>query len=198
MTFMLQEKLAMNSPAISRRVFLKGSGGLLAGTLAFTSGPIALLAPSSSWAMPLDSLSTRQGEILLAAVKHIFPHPHLEDAVYAHVVRSLDKKSEIGDFHTLLYNGIKDLDERSGGDWLALNNIEQLDQLSAMANTSFFQTIRSDAVVSLYDNSLAYAHFGYGGGEGDVGYLHNGFNDLIWLPDPPKPEGGYLPNESVS
>lgn len=188
----------MNSPAISRRVFLKGSGGLLAGTLAFSTGAIALLAPSSSWAMPLESLNTRQGETLLAVVKHIFPHPHLEDAVYAHVVRSLDKKSENGEFHTLLDNGIKTLNERSKGDWLDLNETEQLEQLSAMANTPFFQAIRSDAVVSLYDNALAYAHFGYGGAEGDGGYLHNGFNDLIWLPDPQKPEGGYLPTESVS
>lgn len=188
----------MSSTAISRRVFLKGSGGVLAGTLAFTSGPIALLAPSTSWAMPLDSLSTRQGEILLAAVKHIFPHPGLEDAVYAHVVQSLDRKSEIGEFHALMHDGIQVLNDGSEGDWLALNEVEQLEKLSLMSNTPFFQAIRSDAVVSLYDNSLAYAHFGYGGTEGDIGYLHNGFNDLTWLPDPPKPEGGYLPTETAS
>ncbi len=34
----------------SRRSFLKGSGGILLGTLLFTSGPIALLAPSTTCA----------------------------------------------------------------------------------------------------------------------------------------------------
>ncbi|MDQ7729579.1 twin-arginine translocation signal domain-containing protein [Halomonas sp. SpR8] len=187
----------MSSTAISRRVFLKGSGGVLAGTLAFTSGPIALLAPSTSWAMPLDSLSTRQGDVLLAAVKHIFPHPDLEDAVYAHVVESLDKKSANSEFHKLLHDGINALNDGSEGDWLALDKAKQLEQLTLMSNTPFFQAIRSDAVVSLYDNPLAYAHFGYGGTEGDVGYLHNGFSNLTWLPEPQKPEGGYLPNEAA-
>src|SRR5690554_6945255 len=106
----------MSSPTLSRRVFLKGSGGVLAGTLAFAGGPIALLAPSRSWAMPLDTLSTRQGEVLLEVAKQMFPHPGLEDAVYAHVVKSLDAKAEAGDVHTLLHDGIKALDDASGGD----------------------------------------------------------------------------------
>jgi hypothetical protein len=187
----------MSSPTLSRRVFLKGSGGVLAGTLAFAGGPIALLAPSRSWAMPLDTLSTRQGEVLLEVAKQMFPHPGLEDAVYAHVVKSLDAKAEAGDVHTLLHDGIKALDDASGGDWLGQDEATRLARLSAMANTPFFQAIRGDAVVSLYDNDLAYAHFGYGGEEGDVGYINKGFNDLTWLPDPPKPDGGYLPTEPV-
>ncbi len=187
----------MSSPTLSRRVFLKGSGGVLAGTLAFAAGPIALLAPSRSWAMPLDTLSTRQGEVLLEVTKQMFPHPGLENAVYAHVVKSLDAKAEAGDVHTLLHDGIKALDDSSGGDWLGQNEATRLERLTAMANTPFFQAIRGDAVVSLYDNALAYAHFGYGGAEGDVGYINKGFNDLTWLPDPPKPDGGYLPTESV-
>jgi hypothetical protein len=187
----------MRSLDMSRRVFLKGSGGVLAGTLAFAGGPIALLAPSRSWAMSLDTLSTRQGEVLLEVARQMFPHPGLEDAVYAHVVKSLDTKADDGEVLTLLHDGIRDLDDASDGDWLGQDDETRLARLTAMANTPFFQTIRGDAVVSLYDNSLAYAHFGYEGDEGDAGYLNKGFNDLTWLPDPPKPEGGYLPTEEA-
>ncbi|SEL98551.1 tat (twin-arginine translocation) pathway signal sequence [Halomonas daqiaonensis] len=185
----------MSSSPISRRVFLKASGGVLAGTLAFASGPIALLAPTRSWAMPLDNLSSRQGEVLLAVTRQIFPHPDLEDAVYAMVVKSLDRQAESADFYQVLHEGIVELDEAAGGDWLALDDTAQLEILAPMNGKPFFATVRGDAVVSLYDNSLAFAHFGYEGEEGDGGYLTKGFNDLTWLPDPPQPEGGYLPFE---
>ncbi|MBF7052070.1 twin-arginine translocation signal domain-containing protein [Halomonas sp. KAO] len=185
----------MSSSTLSRRVFLKASGGVLAGTLALASGPIALLAPSRSWAMPLDSLSTHQGEVLLGVVKQIFPHSGLEDAVYAYVVKSLDRKASDNNLLNTLSNGIAELEKSAGGDWLALDGASQLDHLTAMAGTPFFEAIRGDAVVSLYDNPLAFAHFGYEGAEGDGGYLSKGFNDLTWLPDPPQPQGGYLPFE---
>lgn len=185
----------MSTSPISRRVFLKGSGGVLAGTLAFASGPIALLAPSRSWAMPLDTLSSRQGEVLLAVTRHIFPHAELEDAVYAMVVKSLDRKAADTVLHQVLHDGVVALDDAADGDWTALDEAQRLAILAPMAGTPFFEAIRSDAVVSLYDNPLAYAHFGYEGAEGDGGYLTKGFNDLTWLPDPPKPQGGYLPFE---
>lgn len=186
----------MSSPTISRRVFLKASGGVLAGTLAFASGPIALLAPSRSWAMPLDTLSSHQGDVLLGVARQIFPHPNLEDAVYAHVVKSLDRKAVDSALLAILDEGIVSLDQAAGGDWLALDEATRLEHLSPLAGSPFFEGIRGDAVVSLYDNPLAYAHFGYQGAEGDGGYLTKGFNDLTWLPDPPQPEGGYLPFET--
>lgn len=188
----------MPSNTISRRVFLKASGGALAGTLVFASGPIALLAPSRSWSMPLDTLSSRQGEVLLAVTRRVFPHPDMEDAVYAHVVKSLDRAAqEDAAVHELLHDGIAGLDEAAGGDWLALDDAARQVSIEDIAGTDFFEKIRSDAVVSLYDNPLAYAHFGYQGAEGDGGYLTRGFNDLTWLPDPPQPEGGYLPSQAA-
>lgn len=187
----------MNSLKLSRRVFLKASGGVLAGTLAMASGPIALLAPSRSWAMSLDHFGTRQGEILLAITRQIFPHADLEDAAYALVVKSLDRKAEAADLLAVLHDGIGELDEAAGGDWLALDDEARRAILAPMAGSAFFETIRGDAVVSLYDNELAFAHFGYGGAQGDGGYLTRGFNDLSWLPDPAQPEGGYLPFEDA-
>lgn len=45
-------------------------------------------------------------------------------------------------------------------------------------------------MVSLYANTMAYAHFGYGASEGDGGYLTKGFNSLSWLPNPPAAASG--------
>lgn len=181
--------------SFSRRVFLKASSGVLAGTLAFASGPIALLAPTRSWAMSLEQLSSRQGEVLLAMTRRMFPHPDLEDAVYALVVKSLDGKAADANISELISRGVAELDGKAGGDWLALADDERLVTLQAMVGTPFFELVRSDAVVSLYNNPLAFAHFGYEGEKGDPGYLHQGFNDLTWLPDPPQPQAGYLPLE---
>lgn len=186
----------MLSRPLSRRVFLKASGGALAGTLAFASGPIALLAPSRSWAMPLDTLSSRQGEVLLEITKHLFPHPGLEDAVYAFVVKDLDKAADAEPTHELIQGGIASLDSDASGDWLALDPQDQFQRIEALEGTPFFEKIRATAVVSLYNNPLAFTHFGYQGEEGDVGYLYNGFSDLTWLPDPPQPADGYMPGKA--
>lgn len=187
----------MASPSLSRRVFLKSGGSALVGTLAFSSGAIALLAPSKSWSMPLDTLSSRQGEVLLKVTRHIFPHKNLEDAVYAFVAKDLDRAAEAESTRKLLIGGINALDSDASGDWLALDSENQRRRVAALEGTAFFEKIRGTAVVSLYNNPLAFAHFGYEGEAGDPGYLSNGFNDLTWLPDPPKPQGGYMPGESV-
>ncbi|MFC3284040.1 twin-arginine translocation signal domain-containing protein [Litchfieldella rifensis] len=187
----------MLSTSLSRRVFLKASGGAIVGTLAFASGPIALLAPSRSWALSLDTLSSREGTMLLGIAKQIFPHPGLEDAVYALVAKDLDRQASDEGIRELLQSGIADLDATADGDWLALPDEGRFALLEAQAGSPFFEQIRSSAIVSLYDNPLAYAHFGYQGAEGDSGYLTKGFNDLTWLPDPPQPDGGYLPGESA-
>ena len=51
--------------------------------------------------------------------------------------------------------------------------------------------MRRTALFVLYDNPIAWAHFGY---EGEAfskgGYLFRGFNDLKWLPDVPLADSG--------
>ena len=153
----------------------------------FTSGAIALLAPTRSWALQLTTLSPHDGETLIRFARHLYPHETLEDAVYALVAKDLDTESQ-SDAATakLLSEGVVELDEAAGGSWLELHAERQLGLLRARETTPFFQKIRSTAVVSLYNNDMAFAHFGY---EGPAfsrgGYLGRGFNDLDWLPNPP-------------
>ncbi|MFC3292804.1 gluconate 2-dehydrogenase subunit 3 family protein [Modicisalibacter luteus] len=184
----------MFSRPLSRRVFLKSSGGALVGTLAFATGSIALLAPSRSWAVTTELLTTHEGEVLLQFTRHVFPHRDLEDAVYALVVKDLDRQADTDpETLTLLRDGVTALDRQAGGDWLALDAAQRQASVAEAAGSAFFEKIRSSAVVSLYSNPLAFAHFGYQGEEGDMGYLFKGFDDLTWLPDPGVPDSGPIP-----
>jgi hypothetical protein len=171
--------------AISRRDFLAGSS-VLAGTLWMSSSALLALAPAPAWALELTALDERQARVLLGVTRQIFPHPTLDDAVYAFVVRDLDAAAKAAEVKALLSDGIKALDAAAAGDWLVLKDADRLAQVTAIAGKPFFEKIRSTAVVSLYNNELAFAHFGY---EGETftkgGYLERGFNDLTWLPAPP-------------
>ncbi|WP_197061339.1 MULTISPECIES: hypothetical protein [unclassified Marinobacter] len=179
--------------SLSRRSFLRNSRNALIGTLAFSNGAIALLAPSKAWSMPLQQLSSAEGETILKLTRHIFPHNRLEDAVYAFVVRDLDKAASNADALALLTSGVKDINHRAGGQWMSLSSDEQFRHVEAISDSPFFEKIRSTAVVSLYNNELAFAHFGYEGEKGDGGYLHAGFDDLDWLPEPAQADSGIKP-----
>ncbi|MFT4066483.1 MAG: twin-arginine translocation signal domain-containing protein [Paraburkholderia sp.] len=181
---------------LTRRELLKGTG-VLTGTLALSS-TLAMLAPSRVWALELQGLDTHQGNVLLAFTRQLYPHATLDDAVYALVVKDLDAKARKDPaVRQQLADGVKQLDAGAGGaDWSKRDSAAQARDVAALAGTPFFTTVRSTAIVSLYSNEMAYQHFGYGASEGDGGYLHKGFNDLSWLPDPPADESGPLPKDS--
>ncbi|ALM82737.1 tat (twin-arginine translocation) pathway signal sequence [Bordetella sp. N] len=177
---------------LTRREWLKGTG-VLFGTLALSS-TLAAFAPSRAWALELKRLDTHQGDVLLALTKRIYPHATLDDAVYALVVKDLDGKAAAdGALQAQLAGGVKKLDDMAQGNWLKRSTADQDRDLVALAKEPFFQTVRSTAVVALYANPLAYAHFGYGANAGDGGYLLTGFNALAWLPDPPLQDSGPVP-----
>ncbi|MCG8324755.1 MAG: twin-arginine translocation signal domain-containing protein [Thiotrichales bacterium] len=188
----------MSELPISRRSFLKSSGAVLVGTLAVTTGPISLLAPSKTWALELNDLSEHEGATLLRFSRHLYPHDTLEDAVYALVVKDLDAAAAADSATAkLLTDGVSKLDELAGDNWLDLDENKQFEHVKSLEDTPFFQKVRSTTVVTLYNNDMAFAHFGYPGSKGDTGYLHRGFNDLNWLTDPPDAASGPLPIPST-
>ncbi len=55
--------------------------------------------------------------------------------------------------------------------------------LEGISHTDFFKKIRSDLVVSLYNQPEIWPKFGYEGSSADKGgYINRGFNDIDWLP----------------
>jgi hypothetical protein len=184
---MKQTPVEVNAPvALTRRRFLKTGSGVLMGTLMATGGTLAALAPSRTWALTMSALTDAEGDKLLKVTRAIFPHDTLDDAVYALVVKDLDAAAA-GDANVakLLRAGLQDLDQRVSGDWASLDYLARENIVIKMAGTDFFEKIRGTSVVSLYNNEMAWAHFGYEGASYDKGgYFDRGFQDLNWLPDP--------------
>ena len=173
-------------PKFSRREFLKGTG-ILVGTLWASSTALITLAPSRVWALELKALDERTGNALLVFTRQILPHAKLDDAVYALVVKDLDAEAAgSADMKKLLTEGAAGLDKAAGGDFTAAAKDKQSEITASLAKTPFFEKVRSKAIVSLYNNDLAFAHFGYEGNafQKGGGYLLRGFNDLKWLPAP--------------
>ena len=173
-------------PKLSRREFLKGSG-VLVGTLWASSTMLITLAPSRVWALELKTLDEGTARALLAFTRQIFPHAKLDDAVYALVVKDLDAEAAgNADVKKLLVDGAAGLDKAADGNFAAAPKDKQAAITASMAKTPFFEKVRGKAVVSLYNNELAFAHFGYEGNafQKGGGYLMRGFNDLKWLPAP--------------
>jgi hypothetical protein len=171
--------------ALTRREFLKGAG-VLTGTLAATS-VLSVLAPSRVWAVELKTLSSAQGADLLAMAKTLYPHKGLPDAVYALLPKDLDADAAKDPaLANLLKEGTAALDKAVGGDFAKASEAKRLAAVKAIEGTPFFNTVRGKCITSLYDNDMAFAHFGYPGPSFDKGgYILRGFNDLKWLPNPP-------------
>jgi hypothetical protein len=185
---MKQTSIEVDIPVgVSRRQFLKTGSGVLMGTLAAGSGVLATLAPSRSWALMLSTLSGIEGDKILKVTRGIFPHDTLDDAVYALVVKDLDAAAaQDPAVASLLRDGLAQLDVMAGGDWAYLDYLARENLVIKMAGTDFFEKIRGTSVVSLYNNEMAWAHFGYEGPSYQLGgYFDRGFQDLDWLPDPP-------------
>ena len=171
---------------MDRRRFLKTSSGVLMGTIVAGSGVLATLAPSRTWALSLSALSESEADGILKVTRAIFPHDTLDDAVYALVVKDLDAAAaEDESVAKLLRDGLEMLNERASGNWVGLDHLARENLVTKIYGTDFFEKIRGTSVVSLYNNEMAWAHFGYEGPSYQLGgYFDRGFQDLDWLPDP--------------
>jgi hypothetical protein len=171
--------------ALTRREFLRGAA-VLTGVLAAGS-TLAVFAPSRAWALETKHLDQVQAETLLAMGKALYPHKDLPDAVYALLVKDMDAQMSDSAQATLVADGVAKLNQQAAGAFSSLALDKQTALLQKMQADPFFQAVRGQCITSIYDNDMAYRHFGY---EGEVwskgGYLARGFDDLKWLPDPPQ------------
>lgn len=168
-----------------RRQFLKGSI-VLTGLLS-SGSMLAMLAPSKSWALTAHHLNAEQANDLLIMAKRLYPHKGLSDAVYALLVKDIDEACTDATNKKLVANGIAKLNASFNGNWAAAAQADQVALLKTMESDTFFQMVRGQCIHSLYDNDMAYAHFGYEGESWTKGgYIRRGFNDLTWLPNPPE------------
>jgi hypothetical protein len=183
---------AARSPdlAIGRRQFVQGVTAVISGVIGALS-PLAMLVPSRAWAVDLHALSPAQSATLLAMIHTIAPHDGLDDAAYALVVAAIDTDAAGStENRDLLFAGLSGL----GADFMHDSESIRVQKLQVIEPTPFFQSVRVKTLMVLYNNPIAWTHFGY---EGEAfskgGYLLRGFNDLKWLPEVPMAASGPMP-----
>lgn len=173
-----------SAATVTRRDFIK-AGGVLMGILS-TSSAFLPFAPSRAWAVEMTNLSDAQGRSLMAFARTLYPHETLDDAAYALVVKALDGSAKDKAALQMLAAGIRTLDLVAGGNFVDASEDVRLSAAKAVEGTAFFNTVRGTTVNNLYNNPIAFAHFGYEGSAWEHGgYKNRGFDDLTWLPDPP-------------
>ena len=172
---------------IKRREFLHKSAMVVAGVSAAAAG-VTVTGFATEWTAKLKTLNAHEAETLLKMARQIFPHDRLDDSYYIKVVEDLDSEAS-GSPATakMLRAGVANLDHLAKGKFSAQPAPDQIAALEKIQHTPFFEKVRSTEMVSLYNNEDVWKVFGYQGASYRFGgYLHHGFNDLNWLPDPPE------------
>ena len=170
----------------SRRTFLQGAA---------TAVPVAAVAASTgvgvedAWAADATTLAPSTLKTLVKVARDIYPHDMLVDSYYITAIKPWDTKAaKDAGVKALLEDGVRRLDQDAQDrhkvkyadvPWEA----DRVVLLQGIEQTDFFKKIRSDLVVSLYNQEELWPKFGYEGSSAEHGgYIKRGFNDIDWLP----------------
>ena len=172
---------------IKRREFLHKSAMVVAGVSAAAAG-VTVTGFAAEWTARLKTLTAHEGETLLKMGRQIFPHDRLDDSYYIKAVEDLDAEASSKPATAKMISaGVASLDHSAKGKFASQPAADQIAALKKIQHTPFFEKVRSTEMVSLYNNEEVWKVFGYQGASYRFGgYLHHGFNDLNWLPEPPE------------
>lgn len=132
----------------------------------------------------LDFAVGEQSQALLARmVRVMYPHERFGEGPYR---RAAAKILEAGCASPALKSAFATaLHDLATAGFVNFREDEALDHLKTIEATDFFKKVRSTAIVTLYDDAEVWDALGYEGPSYDKGgYIHRGFNDLDWLPEP--------------
>lgn len=169
-----------------RRAFLKGAATSLPVAAVATSTGIGI---SDAWADTATTLSPATLKTLVKVARDIYPHDFLVDSYYITAIRPWDDKAAKDPaVKTMIEGGISRLDQDARDNhkvpyaevkWEA----DRVKLLQGVEQTEFFKTVRSDLIVSLYNQKELWPKFGYEGSSAEHGgYIKRGFADIDWLP----------------
>ena len=165
---------------ITRRTVLRGSA------LAIPAAAAGLaITPNAVWAQAAKNLTPATLTTLARAARDIYPHDHLADVYYINAVAGYDGAAP--EVRVLLTSGCIALDtaakQKHGTEYLLVpDESDRVAILVANQDTPFFNKLRSDLVVTLYNQKAVWPKFGYEGSSADKGgYIHRGFNDIDWV-----------------
>ena len=173
---------------MKRREFLKTGAMAVVGTAVAASAIVAKAGAAEQAIPKFSALKPHEAQTLFQASRQIFPHSKLGDAPYWKVVSQLDAAAQ-GDpaVAKMLTDGVAQLDSSQGSKFVDLNDKQKVAALKSIENMPFFQRLRGVELQTLYSDPAVFKTMGYQGASYSMGgYLHHGFNDLAWLPDPPQ------------
>jgi hypothetical protein len=169
----------------SRRFLLKGMAAAVPAVAVAGAGDLAI---SDAWAEG-GALSPATMKTLVKVARDIYPHDFLVDTYYINAVKPWNEKAAKDPaVKSLLEKGVEQLNSeaknRYGATYADLGWEDQrVDLLKKVETSDFFKKLRSDLVVSLYNQQELWKKFGYEGASADKGgYIHRGFDDIDWLP----------------
>jgi hypothetical protein len=168
----------------NRRNFLKGAAAAVPAIVSATG-----LGIEDAWAEDATALSPAVLKTLVKVARDVYPHDFLADAHYITAIKPWDgKAAKDAKIKTMLESGVSRLDQDAqdrhkaaylGVPWEA----DRVVLLQGIEQTDFFKAIRSDLVVSLYNQEELWPKFGYEGSSAEHGgYIKRGFSDIDWLP----------------
>ena len=170
----------------SRRVFLKGAATAVPVVAAAASAGISI---DNAWADDASALTPATMKTLLKVARDIYPHDVLGDSYYIAAITPWDgKAAKDPAVKALISDGITRLDQNARDrhkvpyaevPWEA----DRVVLLKEIEQSDFFQKVRGDLIVSLYNQKEVWPRFGYEGSSAEYGgYINRGFADIDWLP----------------
>jgi hypothetical protein len=170
----------------NRRVFLQGAATAVPTVAIVTS---AGLGVTDAWADDASTLTPATLKTLVKVARDIYPHDFLGDSYYITAIKPWDgKATKDPAVKSLINDGVARLDQEASSRhkvpyaqvaWEA----DRVALLQLIEQTAFFQQIRGDLVVSLYNQKEVWPKFGYEGSSAEHGgYIKRGFADIDWLP----------------
>lgn len=169
-----------------RRVFLKGAATAVPTVAIATSAGLTI---GDAWADDATTLTPATLKTLVKMARDIYPHDFLGDSYYITAVKPWDgKAAKDPEIKTMIVEGVARLDQDANNrhkvpyaqvPWEA----DRVVLLQGVEQSAFFQKIRGDLVVSLYNQKEIWPKFGYEGSSAEHGgYIKRGFADIDWLP----------------
>jgi hypothetical protein len=170
----------------SRRIFLQGAASAVPVVAVAASAGIGI---EDAWAADATALTPATLKTLVKVARDIYPHDMLVDSYYITAIKPWDgKAAKDPAVKALLEDGVRRLDQDAQDKhkvayvqvpWEA----DRVVLLQGIEQTDFFKKVRSDLVVSLYNQEEVWPKFGYEGSSAEHGgYIKRGFNDIDWLP----------------
>jgi hypothetical protein len=171
------------TPALDRRAFLTRTA---ATAIVVSSG--ALICAGEAWGLEVKALKPETARTLIVLARDIYPHDRLADKFYAIAVKGYDEKAaKDAAMLAEVEAGVAALDAAAKAEYgVAYVDVgwegQRVALLRPIEHGAFFQGVRSDLIVSLYNQKELWPLFGYEGESASKGgYIHRGFNDIQWL-----------------